>query len=56
MLKRQWDLFYVSKNESIDSLISRYSTLVCDLKENQVEYDKLDINEKFHDALPPAWE
>ena len=56
LLKKQFDLFDIMKNESFDELISRFSQLICELKEVGVTYDNLEINEKFLDALPSNWE
>ena len=56
LLKKQFDLFDHMKNESFDELISRFSHLICELKELGVEYDNIDINEKLLDFLPSNWE
>ena len=39
LLKRQFDLFDHMKNESFEDQISRFSQLICELKEVGVEYD-----------------
>ncbi|HEY5235440.1 MAG TPA: hypothetical protein VIJ14_04615 [Rhabdochlamydiaceae bacterium] len=55
-LKKQFDMFQHLKTETTDELISRFSQLICELKDLGMEYEVREINEKLLDSLPAVWD
>ena len=56
LLKKQFDMFQHLKTETTDELISRFSQLICELKDLGMEYEVREINEKLLDSLPTIWD
>lgn len=55
LVKRQYELFDMLENESLNGLFIRYSHLVSELSDGGVKMQVEDINKKLLSALPKKW-
>ena len=55
-LKRQYELFFCHKGESLVDIYIRFTSLLNDLAAMEIHIGVFEVTKKFVNSLPPSWE
>ncbi|XP_076912158.1 uncharacterized protein LOC143570380 [Bidens hawaiensis] len=55
LLKGEFNMFNHVQGESVTSLIHRFETLITKIKSAGIDYDQIEINDKWLESLPYTW-